>query len=58
MKKGSRVAGNQLLHDCQLEEGQKPKSEGRGAYRTNAVERARACHAARNTGAEKSKQNT
>ena len=51
-----KAAGNQLLHDCRQEEDQKPKSKG-GENRIgqNTVERARACHTARNSGAEKSK---
>ena len=51
-----KAAGNQLLHDCRQEEGRKQKSKGReNRIRQNAVERTGDCHAARNTGAEKSK---
>ena len=54
-----KAAGNQLLHDCWQDEGEKPKSEGsEERIGQNAVERARVCHAARNTEAEKSKWNT
>ena len=45
------------MHDCRLEEGQKPKSEGKeNRIGQNAVEREFACHAVRNTGAEKRKE--
>ena len=55
-EKGSRAAGDQLLYDCWLAEGQKPKSEGReDRIGQNAVEPARACYAVRNTGAAKTR---
>ena len=50
-----KAARNQLLHDCRVAEGEKPKTKGReNCIGQNAVERARTCHAERNTGAKKS----
>ena len=51
-EKSRLAAGNQLLHDCRLES--RKAKEGKNCIGQNAVERARTCHAARNTGAEKS----
>ena len=56
IEKYSRAAGNLLSHNCREAKGRSQKAkEARIASEQNCIEPARACHAARNTEAKKSK---